>query len=80
MTTATTIKVSTRVRDRIKAQAGAFRSMDEYLDQLMDAEERRQMVAALRRAVQQTSDDELRAWQDESDAWEQASLRDGAEQ
>lgn len=71
--TATTIKVSTELRDRLKAQAAAHhRTLGEHLEALSQEESRRDRFRAVRAAMAQTPPDdeyarEVREWQ--SDAW-----------
>ena len=75
MSDLTTIKVSARTQDRLREQTAGYRTMDGYLDHLLDQEERRRKVEALRGAIQATSVADLASWQAESDAWEHASSR-----
>ena len=71
--TATTIKVSRDLRDRLKKRAEEERStLGEYLESLLEADLRRQWFLALRRQMAENPPDEeyyaeLREWQ--SDAW-----------
>lgn len=71
--TATTIKVSTELRDRLKAQAAArHRTLGEHLEALLEEELRRERFRLQRAAMSATPPDdeytrEARDWQ--SDAW-----------
>lgn len=71
--TITTIKVSSDLRDRLKAQAAArHRTLGEHLEALAREETRRERFAAVRDAMRATPPDEeylrdSREWQ--SDAW-----------
>jgi len=76
MSDVTTIKVSAGVRDRLRAQAVGYRTMDEYLDHLLSMEDRRRKVASLRAAIAATSAEGMASWRAESKAWESASVGD----
>lgn len=71
--TATTIKVSTELRDRLKAQAAEHRrTLGEHLEVLLEEEARRERFQQLRAAMAGSPPDihyinEARDWQ--SDAW-----------
>lgn len=71
--TATTIKVSTELRDRLKQHASAHhRTIGEHLDALLAEEARRERFAELRRKMAETPPDlpyetETEQWQ--ADRW-----------
>ena len=69
----TTIKVSTETRDRLKRGARAQGStLERYLLHLLAESERRDRLAALRRAVVETPADALAAHAAEAAEWEGA--------
>ena len=73
---ATTVKVSKMTHERLKAGAGAYRSMNDYLEYLLRLDERRQMIDAMRQAIANTPTDQMASWRAESAAWEATSLAD----
>lgn len=67
----TTIKVSTDVRDRLKAQAAiAHRTLGEHLAELADLGDRQLRFDALRAAVRTTPAHDLDSYQVELRAWD----------
>ena len=72
----TTIKVSRETHQRLRAGATEFRSLDEYLRNLLEMEERQKMVENLRREIAGTPPELMESWRAESRAWENASLAD----
>jgi len=73
----TTIKVSNETRDRLKAQAAAAQvPLGEYLTRLADLADRRDRLAAMRRAIDSTGEAELAAYRAEAAEWAQANLVD----
>jgi hypothetical protein len=66
----TTVKVKERTRDRLKAGAQGFRTMDGYLNYLLDQDQRRRDTEALKRAIEATSPQDMTSWQAEAEAWE----------
>lgn len=72
--TATTIKVSSELRDRLKKSAAVHgRTLGEHLEALLEQEARSQRFSRLRQQIAQTPPDEryaaeATAWQDD-DAW-----------
>lgn len=67
----TTIKVSTDVRDRLKAQAAdAHRTLGEHLAHLADLGERQLRFDALRQAIAATPAEEMASYRAEVAAWE----------
>jgi hypothetical protein len=78
MTTAmTTIKVTPATRDRIKGHAQrADRTINDYLDMLIDLADRELRFDALRAAIANTSAEDMASWRDETDVWETVELAD----
>ncbi len=77
MTEMTTIKVSPRTRDRLKAQATAANvSLGEHLRRLADAADRDFRLTSLRRAVADTPEDVATDYAQEAAAWETTELAD----
>jgi len=73
--TTTTIKVSTEVRDRLKAQAAASHlTLGQHLERLAEAADRGLRFEALRQAIQATSDEAMAAYERETRAWTDADL------
>lgn len=67
----TTIKVSTDVRDRLKAQASrAHRTLGEHLAHLADLGDRQQRFEALRGAIAATPPEVMADYQAEVRAWD----------
>jgi hypothetical protein len=67
----TTIKVSTDVRDRLKAQASeAHRTLGEHLAHLADLGDRHRRFDALRDAMASTPDKAMASYRDELAAWD----------
>ena len=67
----TTIKVSTEVRDRLKAQAQrAHRTLGEHLSVLADLGDRQQRFDALREAIAATPPEVLEEYQAEVRTWD----------
>ncbi|MDQ2846207.1 MAG: DNA mismatch repair protein MutS [Actinomycetota bacterium] len=75
--TSTTIKVSKRTRDRLKAQAGAAHlSLGEHLTRLADAADRASRLSALGQAIAKTPVDLAAGYAAEAAVWEAAELND----
>lgn len=75
--TMTTIKVSSRTRDRLKAQAAASnRSLGAYLEVLADRADREARFEMLRRAIAATPPELMASYEVELAAWESADLID----
>lgn len=73
----TTIKVTTEVRDRLKAQAAAaHRTLGEHLARLADDADRDRRFEAMRLAMARTSPAELADYRAET-AWWDAAAGDG---
>jgi len=71
MVSATTIKVSTDVRDRLKLQAAAAgRTLGDHLRHLADLGDRASRFEALRMAIARSGPDELASYREETAAWE----------
>ncbi len=69
--TMTTIKVSMTTRDRLKTQAqAANRSLGGYLDDLADLADRRARLDAMRIAMANASEADMREYLDELGRWE----------
>lgn len=69
--TMTTIKVSMTTRDRLKTQAqAANRSLGGYLDDLADLADRRARLDAMRIAMANASETDMREYLDELGRWE----------
>jgi hypothetical protein len=67
----TTIKVTTAVRDRLKAQAAADgQTLGEHLAYLADLGDRQLRFAMLKDAIDATPPEQLRSYREESAAWE----------
>ena len=76
-TTMTTIKVTPATRDRIKGHAQrADRTINDYLDMLIDLADRELRFDALRAAIANTSAEDMASWRDETDVWETLELTD----
>ncbi len=70
--TATTIKVSSDVRDRLKAQATqADRTLGEHLAHLADLADREGRFHSMRQAIESTPAELTASYADEVAAWEQ---------
>lgn len=78
MTTAmTTIKVTPVTRDRLKSHAQrAKRTINEYLDMLIDLADRELRFDALRAAIANTSEADMQSWREETEMWETVELTD----
>lgn len=75
--TATTIKVSSETRDRLKAQAARDNvTLGEHLARLADRADRDLRFQALRDAVAATPEADLRSYQQETREWLEAELGD----
>ena len=75
MPTMTTIKVETGVRDRLRANAkNADLTMNEYLERVLEIEDRRAKVAAVRAAMAATPKALMDRYHAESEAWVNADL------
>ena len=73
--TATTIKVTAEVRDRLKAQASsAHLTLGEHLERLADLADREARYAALAGAIGAMSDEQRADYMRESAAWLEADL------
>ena len=73
--TATTIKVSSETRDRLKAQAArANLTLGEHLTRLADAADRELRFEAVRRAMSNASEEDLRSYEQETQEWLDAGL------
>jgi len=72
----TTIKVSQSTHRRLKVGSKQYRSIDNYLNHLLEVEERQSMIESMRRAMAATPPDQMASWRAESDAWETVSLLD----
>lgn len=71
----TTIKVSTRLRDRLKEQATRDGlTLGAHLAQLADAEDRRWRLRTLKSAIDASSDDDARSHAAETEDWERTEL------
>ena len=67
----TTIKVSTDVRDRLKAQAAvAHRTLGQHLAHLADLGDRQHRFDALRMAIAATPAEDMTSYRAEVAAWE----------
>ncbi len=67
----TTIKVSSEVRDRLKAQASlAHRTLGEHLEHLAELDDRSRRFETLRDAIVRTSPDELSSYAAETREWD----------
>lgn len=75
--TATTIKVSSQTRDRLKAQAAAAHvSLGEHLTRLADAADREARFAGLRQAIADMPPEVAASHRQETEAWEATELID----
>ncbi|MBK5238936.1 MAG: hypothetical protein JJE28_07500 [Actinomycetales bacterium] len=75
--TMTTIKVTPVTRDRLKSHAKrAERTINEYLDMLIDLADRELRFDALRTAIANTSEADMQSWREETDVWENLELTD----
>ncbi len=73
--TATTIKVTAAVRDRLKAQAySAHLTLGEHLERLADLADREARYAALAGAIEGMSDEQRADYRRESSTWVDADL------
>lgn len=73
----TTIKVSTELRDRLKAQAARDGlTLGDHLARLADEDDRRQRFEALRASIARTSAEDLASYRAETESWERTELRD----
>jgi len=73
----TTIKVTPATRDRIKGHAQrADRTINDYLDVLIDLADRELRFDALRAAIAATSEEDMTSWREETEMWETAELTD----
>ncbi len=77
MTNLTTIKVSARTRDRLKAGAGSRGlSLGDYLEHLVAHAEREVRWKALQEAIDATPTELMDSYRDETAQWEQTELSD----
>lgn len=77
MTEVTTIKVSTRTRDRLKSQAAdAHVSLGEHLEHLAERADRDARLATLRDAIASTSTEVAEGHAAETAEWESAEWTD----
>lgn len=75
--TLTTIKVSTAVRDRLKAQARAeHRTLGEQLEHLVELADRDLRFEQMRQAISRTSPEDLASYREETAFWD--SVADSA--
>ncbi|MDR6866916.1 hypothetical protein J2Y69_001515 [Microbacterium resistens] len=76
----TTIKVSVELRDRLMTQASrdGHSTIGLHLEHLADAADRQWRLESLRSAIAESSPAEIRAYADETAAWERAELTDAA--
>ncbi|WP_455424306.1 hypothetical protein [Arthrobacter woluwensis] len=75
----TTIKVSSELRDRLKAQASRDGvTLSAHLQHLADFEDRRRRMESLRAAIAATGPAEWSSWVEESSDWEHTELSDSA--
>jgi hypothetical protein len=73
----TTIKVTPVTRDRLKSHAKrAERTINDYLDMLIDLADRELRFDALRAAIANTSERDMKSWREETDIWETVELTD----
>jgi hypothetical protein len=73
--TATTIKVTPEVRDRLKAQALSARlTLGEHLERLADLADREARFDALAGAIEAMSDEQRADYRRESSGWVDADL------
>ena len=73
----TTIKVTPVTRDRLKSHAKrAERTINDYLDMLIDLADRELRFDALRAAIANTSEEDMKSWREETEIWETAELTD----
>ncbi len=73
----TTIKVTPATRDRIKVHAQrAERTINDYLDMLIDLADRELRFDALRTAIANTSEEDMTSWREETEIWETVELTD----
>ena len=73
----TTIKVSSVLRDRLKALAATENlTLGELLARLADAEDRRRRMVRLRAAIESTSAEDLESYRAETEDWERSELTD----
>ncbi|MDR1293757.1 MAG: hypothetical protein LBK59_02170 [Bifidobacteriaceae bacterium] len=76
--TATTIKVSVELRDRLKAQAcGAGVTLGQHLRALADLSDRDARLRSLSDAIVGTPTARLASWTAETSGWEASELADG---
>lgn len=72
--TVTTIKVSSELRDRLKEQAAAERrTLGEQLEYLVSREEKDRDFEALRRAIAETSAEDMASYREETAWWDRAT-------
>lgn len=68
----TTIKVSTEVRDRLKAQAAqAHRTLGEHLEHLAELEERQARFRSMQAAISKTSEEAMESYRVEVFSWDE---------
>lgn len=73
----TTIKVTPVTRDRLKSHAQrADRTINDYLDMLIDLADRELRFDALRAAIANTSEEDMKSWREETEMWETVELTD----
>ncbi len=73
----TTIKVTPVTRDRLKSHAKrAERTINDYLDMLIDLADRELRFDALRAAIANTSEEDMASWREETEIWEAVELTD----
>ncbi|MDR0626849.1 MAG: hypothetical protein LBG11_06265 [Bifidobacteriaceae bacterium] len=75
--TATTIKVDSALRDRLKRQAAAGqRTLGAHLAVLADLADREMAMDSLARAIAATPPELMDSWRQDVAAWENAELAD----
>jgi hypothetical protein len=71
----TTVKVTTEVRDRLKAQArAAHRTLGEHLAHLADLSDRAARFESLRAAIEATPEDLEDSYREEFAAWDRLAV------
>jgi len=74
--TPTSVKVKRVTHQKLKAGATSFHSINDYLDYLLELDERQRMIEAMRTAISKTPANEMDSYRREATAWENAELAD----
>jgi len=72
----TTVKVKRDTHQKLKDGATRFHSINDYLDYLLELDDRQKKIEALRLAISKTTASQMDSYHAETAAWENAELAD----